>query len=71
MTNPLLTDWTTPFGLPPFAEISDDEFITLISVMIAPSELRLDKPNTKRDKRIKRIKRLLQDECAPNGHNDA
>lgn len=26
MTNPLLSDWTTPFGLPPFAEISDDDF---------------------------------------------
>jgi len=26
MTNPLLSDWTTPFGLPPFAAISDDDF---------------------------------------------
>ncbi|MFY0692290.1 MAG: M3 family metallopeptidase [Paracoccaceae bacterium] len=26
MTNPLLSDWTTPFELPPFAEISDDDF---------------------------------------------
>ncbi len=26
MTNPLLTDWTTPFLVPPFAEISDDDF---------------------------------------------
>ncbi len=26
MTNPLLTDWTTPFEVPPFAEISDDDF---------------------------------------------
>ncbi|MEC3863130.1 M3 family metallopeptidase [Mesobacterium sp. TK19101] len=26
MTNPLLSDWTTPFGLPPFAEITDDDF---------------------------------------------
>lgn len=26
MTNPLLTDWTTPFGLPPFESISDDDF---------------------------------------------
>ncbi|SDX13457.1 M3 family metallopeptidase [Litoreibacter albidus] len=26
MTNPLLADWNTPFGLPPFADISDDDF---------------------------------------------
>ena len=26
MTNPLLADWTTPFALPPFAEISDADF---------------------------------------------
>lgn len=26
MTNPLLTVWETPFGLPPFAEIRDDHF---------------------------------------------
>ncbi|WP_298260753.1 M3 family metallopeptidase [uncultured Litoreibacter sp.] len=26
MTNPLLSNWTTPFGLPPFADMSDDDF---------------------------------------------
>ncbi len=26
MTNPLLTDWDTPFGLPPFEAIADDDF---------------------------------------------
>ncbi|SHI55299.1 M3 family metallopeptidase [Wenxinia saemankumensis] len=26
MTNPLLTDWTTPFGLPPFDAISDEDW---------------------------------------------
>ncbi len=26
MTNPLLADWTTPFGLPPFDVINDDHF---------------------------------------------
>ena len=24
--NPLLTDWTTPYGLPPFDAITDDDF---------------------------------------------
>ena len=27
MTNPLLADWNTPFQLPPFDEISDDDFL--------------------------------------------
>ena len=26
MTNPLLADWTTPFGLPPFDRITDEDF---------------------------------------------
>ena len=26
MTNPLLADWTGPFALPPFAEITDADF---------------------------------------------
>ena len=26
MSNPLLAEWTTPFGLPPFDDISDDDF---------------------------------------------
>ena len=26
MTNPLLAPWTAPFGLPPFADIRDDDF---------------------------------------------
>ena len=26
MTNPLLQDWQTPYGLPPFAEITDEDF---------------------------------------------
>lgn len=26
MTNPILTDWTTPFKIAPFADISDDDF---------------------------------------------
>ena len=26
MTNPLLDDWTTPFGIAPFDRISDEDF---------------------------------------------
>jgi len=51
-------------------DISDDEFIALTSVMIAPSELRLDFSNPKRDERIKRIKKLISNKCTPNDHDD-
>ena len=27
MTNPLLAPWTGPFGLPPFTEIRDEDFV--------------------------------------------
>ena len=26
MSNPLLTDWTAPFGMPPFAAVRDEDF---------------------------------------------
>ena len=31
MTNPLLATWSTPFGLAPFSEISDDDFDHMLS----------------------------------------
>ena len=34
MTNPLLADWTTPFGLPPFDEISDADFSPAVDVAL-------------------------------------
>jgi len=54
----------------PTSDLNDDEFIELIAVMIAPSELRLDHPNPKREDRVKRIKLLLANQCTPNGHDD-
>jgi peptidyl-dipeptidase Dcp len=35
MTNPLLDDWATPFGLPPFAAISDDDFAPAFDAALA------------------------------------
>ena len=35
MTNPLLSDWDTPFELPPFAEISDDDFAPAMDAALA------------------------------------
>ena len=35
MTNPLLAPWTAPFGLPPFAAISDADFGPAFEVGLA------------------------------------
>jgi peptidyl-dipeptidase Dcp len=35
MTNPLLADWDTPFGLPPFALITDDDFEPAVDAALA------------------------------------
>ena len=37
MTNPLLADWTTPFGLPPFDLISDNDYMPAVEVALAES----------------------------------
>lgn len=34
MTNPLLAQWTTPFGLPPFDEMSDDDFAPAVEAAL-------------------------------------
>ena len=34
MTNPLLADWTTPYGLPPFDQISDDDFAPAVDAVL-------------------------------------
>ncbi|MFN4098713.1 MAG: peptidase M3, partial [Pararhodobacter sp.] len=35
MSNPLLTDWTGPYGLPPFAAIRDEDFGPAFEVGLA------------------------------------
>ena len=35
MTNPLLQTWDTPFGLPPFDQISDDDFAPAVDAALA------------------------------------
>ncbi|EBA12303.1 M3 family metallopeptidase [Roseobacter sp. CCS2] len=37
MTNPLLADWNTPFGLPPFDLISDDDFAPAVDAALTES----------------------------------
>ncbi len=34
MSNPLLAEWSDPFGLPPFADISDDDFVPALDAAL-------------------------------------
>ncbi len=40
--NPLLEDWTTPFGLPPFAAIETDQFAPAFEAVLAEARANLD-----------------------------
>ena len=40
--NPLLTDWTTPFGLPPFSEIRPEHFREAFDVTMAEARAEID-----------------------------
>ncbi|MBZ0128663.1 MAG: M3 family metallopeptidase [Rhodobacteraceae bacterium] len=42
MKNPLLEDWTTPFGLPPFARISDADFVPAFDEAFRRSRAAID-----------------------------
>lgn len=42
MTNPLLSDWDTPFQLPPFAKISDDDFEAAVHETLASARAAVD-----------------------------
>lgn len=41
MTNPLLTTWDTPFGLPPFDKISDEDFAPALDAALAAHEVEI------------------------------
>ncbi|MAM62724.1 M3 family metallopeptidase [Maritimibacter sp. UBA3975] len=41
MTNPLLSDWDTPFALPPFAEISDEDFEPAMEAALTEARARV------------------------------
>ncbi|MEM9580609.1 MAG: M3 family metallopeptidase, partial [Pseudomonadota bacterium] len=42
MTNPLLQDWTGPFGLAPFAAISDADFAPALDIALAEHKAEID-----------------------------
>ena len=42
MTNPILSDWTTPFEIAPFARISDDDFAPALDQAMASHNAQID-----------------------------
>ena len=42
MTNPLLSDWDTPFGLPPFHQITDDHWAPAVDEALARARAAID-----------------------------
>ena len=54
----------------PASEISDDDFIGLLAVMIAPGRFDLGEPDDDLRIRIARIRRLVAGECAPADNGD-
>ncbi len=42
MTNPILSDWNTPFAIAPFAEISDDDFAPALDQALAAHTAQID-----------------------------
>ena len=40
--NPLLQDWDTPYGVPPFAEIEDEDYLPAVEVAIAELEAEIN-----------------------------
>ncbi|KIN63264.1 Peptidyl-dipeptidase [Sulfitobacter noctilucicola] len=42
MTNPLLSEWNTPFGIAPFDEISDDDFAPALDTALAEHNAEID-----------------------------
>lgn len=57
------------FGAPP-NEVTDDEFLVLVAVLVAPSQLSMTLEDAGTAERVARIKRLIAGECAPLDHSD-
>lgn len=57
------------FGLPANA-LSDDQFLGLVAVMIAPANYNLNAQDSSLERRIGLIKRLVEGQCEPNGVRD-
>lgn len=54
----------------PPADLTDDEFLRLVAVVVAPTRFRLEGRDPALDVRVGRIKRMLAGTCAPRGNGD-
>lgn len=54
----------------PVAQLSENEFNSLVAVLIAPSRLKLSAPDAALNERIARITKLAHEKCEPNNFND-
>jgi len=51
-------------------DISEDEFLTLVAVLIAPGRFSMQLDHAETADRVQRIKRLIAQDCAPLDHSD-
>lgn len=54
----------------PFAEISDEEYLELVAMLVAPAKYNLATHPDQNHERVRRIRRLLAKECEPDGVAD-
>ena len=53
-----------------FSALSKDEFLELVAMIVAPNDLNLKTHPEENQKRVRRIKKLLANECQPAGMSD-
>lgn len=53
-----------------FSELTKDEYLSLVAMLVAPDGLNVQKYPAENAERVKRIKRLLAGECQPDGNGD-
>jgi hypothetical protein len=59
----------TIYHRPP-ARLTDDEFLRLVAVVVAPTRFHLEGPDPALDARVARIRRLLAGQCRARGKGD-
>lgn len=57
------------YGKAPSA-LSDEQYLSLVAVMIAPSRLSVANPGGELRERVARLRRLVRGQCSPETHND-
>ena len=53
-----------------FSELTGDEYLSLVAMLVNPTRYRVDKYPEKNSERVLRIKRLINKECQPTDWKD-